>query len=387
VLLVAVIDDAKKILNVANEIKLSYETIWVGSSKWCRFDFWEELNFTLPENPGYFGIIPYTNRDQRPAYFKTFQHRLGYEENNTQLPNYAVEYLVDSILAVAMAFNSTPANQSRNASMVTENMRNLVFEGLSGNVSFTNEGDRSNPKYSILNLQRKNDGTLHWSVVGIVGTTNSSIHFDSSKKLCFSGGFGCNQEQRFPSDEYEMQLDPTYYLFAVVLVITFIMGFMLCRFKQKNKILTAEKTDMEERMNAAQKIDQELLDLDQNLERNLIRKEELIRFRGELLVKPETWSDSNNVLVEVSPKEQQYWQVLEKLQESMSDAYISKLWRVQNKSLWAYYSFHKDRLTMNKIPHNEKLAWHGTSKVDPAVIYRDTQDGYMIQYSRSGLWG
>jgi Receptor family ligand binding region len=127
--------------------------------------------------------------------------------------------------------------------------------------------------------------------------------------------------------------------------------------------------------------------LDDKVESARLRREQLFREREQLQEKPDTWSDSRNILIEVLPHEDQYWIVNEQLQDSMKDAYISKLWRVQNVSLWTYYSFHKDRLSMNGVLHNEKSVWHGTSNVDPAVIYNDKQDGFMMQYSRSGYWG
>ena len=71
----------------------------------------------------------------------------------------------------------------------------------------------------------------------------------------------------------------------------------------------------------------------------------------------------------------------------MGDAHISMLWRVQNLSHWTHYSFHKMRFEINGIDNNERAVWHGTSDVDPAVIYDDKQDGFMIQCSRVGSWG
>ena len=71
----------------------------------------------------------------------------------------------------------------------------------------------------------------------------------------------------------------------------------------------------------------------------------------------------------------------------MNDAWISRLWRIQNKSLWTYYSFHKGRLARHDIDPNEHSVWHGTRSIEPSVIHSDTQDGFMMQFSRAGLWG
>ena len=103
--------------------------------------------------------------------------------------------------------------------------------------------------------------------------------------------------------------------------------------------------------------------------------------------KPDTWSDCDDILVEVPPDEDQYWQVAERLQETMDDAHISKLWRIQNTLLWGYYSFQKIRLSHNNVKHNERSVWHGTSKTDPADIYNGKQDGFMTQFSKEGYWG
>jgi hypothetical protein len=99
------------------------------------------------------------------------------------------------------------------------------------------------------------------------------------------------------------------------------------------------------------------------------------------------WSDSNSILVDILPYEDEYRKVADALTESIDDAHISRLWRIQNRSLWTYYSFHKDRLSMHGITHNETSVWHGTSTVDPAIIYNNKKVGFMMQYPQSGLWG
>jgi hypothetical protein len=103
--------------------------------------------------------------------------------------------------------------------------------------------------------------------------------------------------------------------------------------------------------------------------------------------KPETWSDGDDILVEVPAEDDQYWQVAARLQETMTDAHITKLWRVQNTPLWKNYSYQKVRLSDNNIKHNERSVWHGTSRTDPAVIYNDKLDGFMTQVSKEGYWG
>lgn len=31
--------------------------------------------------------------------------------------------------------------------------------------------------------------------------------------------------------------------------------------------------------------------------------------------------------------------------------------------------------------------WHGTSRLDPHIVYADRMDGFMMQFAANGLWG
>ena len=50
-----------------------------------------------------------------------------------------------------------------------------------------------------------------------------------------------------------------------------------------------------------------------------------------------------------------------------------QIWRIQNLPLWNFYSFHKNRLRSTGSDENERHVWHGTSGLDPAMIYNDQQ--------------
>jgi hypothetical protein len=134
-------------------------------------------------------------------------------------------------------------------------------------------------------------------------------------------------------------------------------------------------------------LQKKLANLDNEVDDANAKRNKLILERGALVDKPDTWCDSDRILVDVGPNSDEYWEVATKLRETMPDSHISQLWRVQNTALWSYYSFHKHRLALNGINTNELAVWHGTSKVDPNVIYNDTQDGFMMQYSNDGFWG
>jgi hypothetical protein len=147
-------------------------------------------------------------------------------------------------------------------------------------------------------------------------------------------------------------------------------------------------TDIQTKMEELQKVNNELSKLDAKGNADAELRELLLKKRSLLLEEPpDAWSDSEKILVEIQRDDEQYWYVSSELKRSMGDAHISKLWRVQNISHWTHYSFHKIRFSSNGIDYNERAVWHGTSDVDPAVIYDDKQDGFMIQCSRVGSWG
>jgi len=103
--------------------------------------------------------------------------------------------------------------------------------------------------------------------------------------------------------------------------------------------------------------------------------------------KPDNWKGTDNILVDVPAESSEYWDVVERMRETMSNCHVSKLWRVQNISLWSYYNLHKERLASHGALPNERTVFHGTSKTDPAKIYNDRQDGFMMQFAQRGLWG
>ena len=397
IILLAHDQHAFPILETAGEMNFQSDTVWIGTAGWVGRSPSDGSTDWMPSVPGYIGMIPYDAKTspEHQDFLSRLQsaQRADGREVWESLPDYAAAYTVDSIVALAKALSSISPDKRNDGKLVTSTLRKLSFNGVSGRVSFTLEGDRRNPLYTIANLQRQEDGELAWKPVGNTGTRIGSTDFgeEGISGVCFAGA-GCGLKEP-PSDKYpEPGISDTVKVWVVVVMVVFVVLLAILALKygktKKEKILLKESIYvMQKKMDAMKNIDDELVDLDAQVEQAKRKKEALILQRSRLQEKPETWSDSDKILVEVAPEDGQYWAVSDRLRATMSDAHISKLWRVQNTSLWTYYSFHKDRLSMIGIDHNEKSVWHGTSSLDPAVIYSDQQDGYMMQYSQKGFWG
>ena len=116
---------------------------------------------------------------------------------------------------------------------------------------------------------------------------------------------------------------------------------------------------------------------------------------------PDSWTGlpqtKNCVLVPVNQTSAEFKQVSGRFLETMpSKTRIVRLERIQNSALWDYYCLRKERMTkVNKRVPLEASVWHGTGNprdksaggTDPAMIYTDVQDGFMMQYCKSGMWG
>jgi Receptor family ligand binding region/Poly(ADP-ribose) polymerase catalytic domain len=319
------------------------------------------------------------NRDYE-AYLDIINNYLRHDgiDEYKALPDYAAETMVDSILALAMALSKLAPQDREKGDLVTATVRNLTFNGVNGHVAFTAKGDRAKPIYSVFNAQATNDGTLKWVDVGSIGVSGSAtepgvgVEFN---KICLVDPFGCNSTEA-PSGLYP--LPPTPLPLWVFIAIPIAVSLMIALIRYLRSKRRKDLKALEDKIHG----------LDDTIEKGEIEPQGLIADR---YVKPDNWidvPDTNTVLVDVSPFKTEYWDVLARLQRDMPDVRMSRLWRVQNHSLWAFYTFHRDRFTMNGIAnHNEREVWHGTTNLDPDVIYRDRQDGFMMQFARMGIWG
>jgi ABC-type branched-subunit amino acid transport system substrate-binding protein len=203
ILLVAHTEHAYPILEIANQINFQPDTIWVGPSSWVgqKPIGKKEFGEWLPRYPGYLGSGPFRNEDEIHQQFlsglrewQASQDKPVWEE----LPIFAAQ-LVDSIVALVGAFREVESNNRRNGTAIAERLRNLDFEGVSGRVHFTPEGDLKDPQFSISHLRTTYSGELRWETVGAAGNEIGSADI-SLEDICFAE-LECNLEEA-PSDSY-----------------------------------------------------------------------------------------------------------------------------------------------------------------------------------------
>mmetsp|Transcript_18867 Transcript_18867/g.54625 ORF Transcript_18867/g.54625 Transcript_18867/m.54625 type:complete len:756 (-) Transcript_18867:811-3078(-) len=375
---------AYPILKLAQETKFQPDTIWVGTDAWSGSTPPGGDTSWMPVIPGYIALEPYRNQNM---VYEDFLWRLQ-ESQEMQgrdvmqdLPNYAAETMHDSLVALAMALSAVSPDRRSNGTEVLSELRKLSFEGVSGPVSFTVEGDRADPRYSVVNWK---DGG--WEVVGEASPTRAHV---SVTNVCWAGiacGLSVAPSEKYPVPPPKLPVW-VYIIIPVSFIITIALGLRYWRSHKKKKLLKRNISEMQAKMDKMKGIDSELADLDDQVKEAKRKQADLIQQRVGLQETPPTWTDSDETLVELFPDEDEFWAVSKQLRANMNDAWITKVWRVQNHPLWNYYNFHKNRLSINGIDHNEKSVWHGTSSLDPAIVYDDQQDGFMMQFSQKGFWG
>ena len=84
---------------------------------------------------------------------------------------------------------------------------------------------------------------------------------------------------------------------------------------------------------------------------------------------------------------QEWSHVKRKFRATITDAYIKRIWRVQNTWLWKRYVHHKKMMEeKNRGAVNEMELFHGTGETDPREIY-DSEEGFDMRFSAQGMWG
>ena len=76
-----------------------------------------------------------------------------------------------------------------------------------------------------------------------------------------------------------------------------------------------------------------------------------------------------------------------KLQDTMPNATIIQITRIQNRVIWERYSEEKKRLRVkNRGVVNELELFHGCRHTDPLTI-SNSEEGFDVRRSRGGSWG
>jgi hypothetical protein len=241
ILLAAHNEHAYPILEIANQFLGQLDTIWVGTSSWVGQKPINTMGFGewLPRYPGYLGPGPFRNIDDEihQQFLSGLQNwqisrdRYIWQE----LPVFAAQ-MVDSIVAMVRAIREVESTDRRNGTAITDRLRSLDFDGVSGRVHFTPEGDLKDPQFSILNLQTRTmyDSSsasfaeeLQWETVGATGTDIGSADI-SLKNICFAR-LGCNL-LKLPSYSYPV---PRVTLpgWTVAIIVIFVLLFVAVAIK------------------------------------------------------------------------------------------------------------------------------------------------------------
>jgi ABC-type branched-subunit amino acid transport system substrate-binding protein len=380
------------ILKMAQEMNIQEDTIWIGLNAWAgQLPPDKDLSW-MPTVPGYIGIAPY--RDYDGNVFQDFHARLQADQRShgrpvmDVLPYWAFDKTVDSILALAMAFSRVSPDQHRNGTAVVHELRKLNFTGVSGPVSFNENGDRANPRFEVLTV-RGNDASEGWVPIGSL-VPGGPVDIDFGE-ICYAK-IGCVNSKYIPSEKYDVPWTlPAVIGFSALIVVAFMLfvtAFLYFREKNRSRPFREQLRLLEEELSG---IDSEGQAVQQ-------RKGKLYHQIASLLDQPtpQHWTDDHG-LVPVDPKSPEYDRVLHKMMSTMNDdetCHITSLHRVQNAGIWSYYVFRKNQLA-NKygvdINDSQTLkeidVWHGTSSLNPDVIYKDMQEGFMVNYAQQGMYG
>ena len=201
------------------------DTTWVGISSWIGRQ--EHADFSwLPQVPGYLGLSIFRDRDE--TYHEFMEYLQDYQRSQAkpvwdELPVFAAE-VIDGIRALTKALVDTP--DRRDGDAVVKTLRQLEFAGVSGQVKFTENGDRRDPLYSILNAQvGSNDGKfITWTDIGSTGTTVGSADLKAGiESVCWAER-GCGlRSPPNDSDPLPQGEDGTE-LWAIILIVA--LGLM-----------------------------------------------------------------------------------------------------------------------------------------------------------------
>ncbi|CAB9518513.1 polymerase 12 [Seminavis robusta] len=380
VVLLAHHQHAFPILKIAKQEGFQPDTVFVGCDAWTgRAPLDPELSW-MGEHPGYVGLVPYRNFSG--AVYKDFLGRLQDEQKRegrpvmTNLPDSAADRTVDSVLALAKALARVSPEHRFNGTAVVDALRSHSFEGVSGSVEFDGNGDRANPRYTVMSFPHKGGGFIP------IGTAAPGFVDIDLGKVCYAE-VGCGVVPPSATDP----VVPWRLIGLAILGALLAILFPLACYLYKKHLPIKRRLKL---------LEEEIEAMDSNEGARRRRKGSLYKEIARLLEQPRpaTWTDAEG-LVAISHTDAEYWEVFKKMRETTSeDVWISKLFRLQNDGLWSYWVFRKNQLASkygfdfnDKAALNEQVVWHGTSSLNPDVITSDSHDGFMMNYAAAGHFG
>ena len=256
--------------------------------------------------------------------------------------------------------------------------------GVSGRVEVDElTHDRKGSTFEIANLQAG-----QWVTVGTID--DLGVHM-SGVDVVFPGG----HDQGSFVDHEDPPLPGGVVATIVIMVLLMVAGAIGAYLNHKEQVYKREHA-----VELAEKEHQEALEAQRKA---LEEKKKKLHFPPEWEI-DEGDGKPFEGLVEVAMESSEYWDVHERLtkppdtafqtpnsdHKGMHDAWITKLFRIQNTDLYTYNDFQKQRLKKSasasglddKGEARQTVGWHGTGGFDAANIYNDRQDGASLPSSR-----
>ena len=108
------------------------------------------------------------------------------------------------------------------------------------------------------------------------------------------------------------------------------------------------------------------------------------------IVLPEEWEPQDTDLklftLDDTGNEEEVWRVANLFFQTLPDAEIRTIERIQNRVLWKKYSMRAKSMQEDNIPCREKTLFHGTKQTNPKQIC-EGGDSFDMRLSRDGAWG
>lgn len=219
------------------------DTFYVGTDAWIGSKPPSDADSWMPDLAGYIGVAPYRNQDSiMEQFIQLGGNRLKpYLNQDGKFQDHAAEYTVDAIISMAMALARTPSIFRGDGSMVSDELRRLEFNGVTGPVRFTDAGDRSDPLFSILNLQNYQFQQQTWINVATTGVEAGTSRFGPGgiQEVCF-GGIGCGNDAP-PDDSPPPPIDRIETWVPVVIVLLILLFGGTFYFYRRKKILASRE--------------------------------------------------------------------------------------------------------------------------------------------------